>query len=134
MQVLEMIASHPEVRGNTNDKLIRAIEELLNCGQVCTSCADACLAEEQVAMLVQCIRLDMDCADLCFTTARVATRRAGGNVEVIAPLLTACIEACRRCGDECGRHARAMEMEHCRICAEACRRCEQACQEALGTL
>lgn len=134
MQAREIIASHPDVRGNTNDKLIRAIEEMLNCGQVCTSCADACLAEEHVSMLVQCIRLDMDCADLCFTTARIATRRAGGNVEVIAPLLTACIEACRRCGDECERHAREMDMEHCRICAEACRRCEQACTDALGSL
>lgn len=134
MDAHQMIAAHPDVRGQTNDQLIRAIEEMLNCAQVCTSCADACLAEEMVQQLTQCIRLNLDCADLCFATAKVATRRAGGNVEVIAPLLTACIEACRRCGEECEHHARTMNMEHCRICAEACRRCEQACRAALGTL
>lgn len=75
MQAREMISSHPEVRGRTNDALIRAIEEMLNCGQVCTSCADACLAEERVAQLRQCIRLNLDCADLCVTTAQL--RRFG---------------------------------------------------------
>ena len=134
MDAHAMIGAHPDVRGNTNKHLVHAIEEMRNCGEVCTSCADACLAEEMVAQLRQCIRLNLDCADVCFAAARVATRRAGGNVEVIAPLLTACIEACRRCGNECERHAREMEMEHCRICAEACRRCEQACEAALGSL
>lgn len=80
------------------------------------------------------VRLNLDCADACFATARIATRRAGGNVEVIAPMLQACIEACRRCGDECAMHAETMNMEHCRICADACRRCERACREALSTL
>lgn len=134
MDARQMISAHPDVRGDTNDALIRAIEEMLNCGQVCTSCADACLAEEKVQHLVQCIRLDLDCADICFATARIATRRAGGNVEVIGPMLQACIEACRRCADDCERHASEMSMEHCRICAEACRRCEQACREALASL
>jgi hypothetical protein len=128
----QMISSHPDVRGETNDALIRAIEEMLNCAQVCTSCADACLAEEMVAELRQCIRLNLDCADACFATARIATRRAGGNVEVIAPMLQACLEACRRCGQECRMHAE--HMEHCRICAEACQRCEQACEAALSSL
>jgi hypothetical protein len=48
MQVQEMIATHPDVRGNTNDALIRCIEECYSCAQVCTSCADACLAEDSV--------------------------------------------------------------------------------------
>lgn len=132
MSAQAMISTHPDVRGNTNDALIRAIEEMLNCAQVCTSCADACLAEEMVADLRQCIRLNLDCADACFATARIATRRAGGNVEVIAPMLQACIEACRRCGDDCEQHG--AHMEHCRICADACQRCERACQEALSSL
>jgi hypothetical protein len=85
-----------------------------------------------VAELRQCIRLNLDCADACFATARIATRRAGGNVEVIAPMLQACLEACRRCGAECAMHGE--HMEHCRICAEACQRCEQACEAALASL
>ena len=132
MLAQQMIGSHPDVRGNTNDALIAAIEAMLDCAQVCTSCADACLAEPSVTELRQCIRLNLDCADACFATARIATRRAGGNVEVIAPMLQACIEACRRCGEECAMHGE--HMEHCRICADACRRCEAACREAQSTL
>jgi hypothetical protein len=47
-------------------------------------------------------------------------------------MLQACIEASRRCGDECEEHGK--HMEHCRICAESCRACEQACREALESL
>jgi hypothetical protein len=127
-----MISTHPDVRGNTNDALIRAIEEMYACAQTCTSCADACLAEEMVAELRQCIRLNLDCADVCAAAGSVSSRRTGGNEEVIRPMLEACIEACRRCGEECRRHA---EMhEHCRVCADACQSCEQACREALGTI
>ena len=45
----EMIATHPDVKGSTNDALIRCLEECYSCAQTCTSCADACLAEEMVA-------------------------------------------------------------------------------------
>ena len=34
MYAQQMISSHPDVRGNTNDALIRAIEESLNCAPV----------------------------------------------------------------------------------------------------
>ena len=132
MRVREMIATHPSVRGNVNDALIAAIEACYECAQTCTSCADACLAEEMVAQMRQCIRLNLDCADVCAATAALANRRTGTNEEVIRRMLDACVTACRLCGEECGRHAR--EHEHCRICAEACRRCEQACQEALRSM
>jgi hypothetical protein len=132
MQVEQMISTHPDVRGNTNDALIRCIEECYSCAQTCTSCADACLAEEMAKQLVQCIRLNLDCADACAATGSIATRRAGGNEELLRPMIEACMIACRRCGDECERHAD--QHEHCRICAEACRRCEQACREAIGTI
>ena len=51
MHAHEMISTHPQVRGNTNDSLIRCIEECFDCAQSCTSCADACLGEEMVAQL-----------------------------------------------------------------------------------
>lgn len=132
MLAQQMISSHPDVRGHTNDALIASIEALLDCAQVCTSCADACLAEPSVTELRQCIRLNLDCADVCFATSRIATRRAGGNVEVIAPMLQACLEACDRCADECAIHA--PHMVHCRICADACRRCAALCRDALSSL
>jgi hypothetical protein len=128
----EMIATHPDVRGNVNQALIDAIDETYACAQACTSCADACLAEEMVAELRQCIRLNLDCADVCAATATLGTRRTGSNEQVIRKMLDACITACRLCGDECQRHA--SEHEHCRVCAESCRRCEAACQSALRSM
>lgn len=130
MQVHQMISTHPDVRGRTNDALIRCIEECYACAQTCTSCADACLAEPDVKDLRQCIRLNLDCADVCDTTGRLATRRTGSDEELIRRMLEVCATICRMCGDECARH----DHEHCRICAEACRRCMQACQEAAGTI
>jgi hypothetical protein len=85
-----------------------------------------------VVQLRQCVRLNLDCADVCAATVGVATRRTGSNEEVIRKMLDACITACRRCGEECQRHA--AEHEHCRLCADACRRCETACQKALASV
>jgi len=131
MHVQEMISTHPDVRGNTNDSLIRCIEECLDCAQVCSVCADACLAEEHVMGLRQCIRLNLDCADICQATAAIGARRTGSNEELIQSLLQVCGDACAACAGECERHADMHE--HCRICAETCRSCERACQAALKT-
>lgn len=132
MHAQEMIRTHPDTRGNTNDALIRCIEACYDCAQACTSCADACLGEEMVKDLRQCIRLDLDCADLCAMTGALVTRRTGSNEEVIHRALEACALACRRCAEECERHAD--HHAHCRVCAEACRRCERACQDALRSM
>lgn len=128
MHVQQIISSHPHVQGNTNDALIRCLEECYSCAQACTACADACLGEQMVQQLTQCIRLDLDCADVCLATGSVLCRRTGSNEEVVRHMLTACETACRLCGAECERHAG--HHQHCRVCAEACRRCEKACQEA----
>jgi hypothetical protein len=126
MQAHEMITSHPDVRGSTDDALIRCIEECYSCAQVCTSCADSCLAENMVKGLTQCIRVNLDCADVCNITGRLATRRTGSDDELIRRMLHTCAAACRLCARECDQH----EHEHCRICGEACRRCMQACEDA----
>ncbi len=132
MHAHQMISTHPDVKGNTNDVLIRCIEECYDCAQICTSCADACLGEDMVQQLRQCIRLNLDCADVCAATGSVATRRTGSNEEVIRMMLEACATACQLCREECERHA---EMhEHCQVCAEACLRCEGACRDALRSL
>src|SRR3954471_14748513 len=101
MQTKEMIATHPDVRGAVNQALIRAIDAAYACAQTCTSCADACLAEDMVAQLRQCIRFNLDCADVCAATATVPARRTGSNEEVIRQLLQTCVTACRLCAEEC---------------------------------
>lgn len=132
MHTQDIVATHPDVKGQTNQALIGAIEASLVCAESCISCADACLAEDKVANLRQCIRLNSDCADICFATARIAVRRTGGNEQIIHAVLEACALACRLCGDECDKHAQMHE--HCRICADACRRCEEACRKAIPTV
>ena len=42
MHAQEIIATHPHVKGNTNEPLIQCIEECYDCAQACTACADAC--------------------------------------------------------------------------------------------
>jgi hypothetical protein len=132
MPTKEIIATHPDVRGNVNQALIDAIDAAHACAQTCSSCADACLAEEMVAQLRQCIRLNLDCADLCAAVAAVGSRRTGSNEQVIKKLLDACVTACGLCGEECERHAG--RHEHCRVCAGSCRTCATACQSALRTM
>ena len=127
MQVQEMISTHPKMRGQSNDLLICRIEECYSCAQSCTACADACLAEDMVKSLTQCIRLNLDCADVCNITGRLATRRTGSDEEMIRRMLHTCAAACRLCAEECEKHAGMHE--HCRICAEVCRRCLQACEQ-----
>jgi hypothetical protein len=131
MQTEEMISTHPQVRGSTNDLLIACIDSCYECAQACVSCADACLGESMVQQLTQCIRLNLDCADLCAAAGSIATRRTGSNEDVIRGVLEACSLACRLCGEECERHAQ--HHEHCRICAATCERCAELCQRAIAT-
>ena len=71
MHAEAMMSMHPKVRGGVDTVLTRCIEACLDCEQVCRSCADACLSEDMVTMLRQCIRLDLDCADVPFRNFRV---------------------------------------------------------------
>ena len=132
MAARAMISTHPDVRGNVAEALVRCIDECFACAQTCIACADACLAEKSVDSLKQCIRLNLDCADVCNATGALASRRTGSNQEVLRQMIETCATACRICGDECEKHAG--HHEHCRICAEACKRCEQACREAVKSV
>ena len=132
MHAMEMISTHPEVQGNTNDVLIRCVEECYDCAQICLSCADACLAEPMVDELRQCIRLDLDCSDVCLATGALASRRTGSNEALLRRMLETCAGACRTCAEECERHAN--RHQHCRICAQACVRCQRVCDEAARTI
>ena len=108
MHVQEMIATHPHVRGNINEALIRCIEACYDCAQTCTVCADACLGEDMVKDLIQCIRLNLDCADVCAATGQIASRRTGTNELTIKSMIETCADACRLCSDECEKHLQAV--------------------------
>lgn len=130
MDARAIISTHPDVRGSVSEALVAAIPEIYACAQACTACADACLAEEMVAELRQCIRTDLDCATICTASAEMANRRTGSNEPILRQMLELCVAACSACAEECERHA---EMhEHCRICAERCRACAEACRKAIA--
>lgn len=129
MSIADMIKSHPLVAGNLNEPLALAVRHAMFCSAICTSCADACIAEEMVAEMRQCIRLCLDCADVCDATFRLATRRTGSNEMLLQEALQLCITACDLCAEECGRH----DNDHCRRCAEMCRETSRDCKAALET-
>ena len=99
-------------------------EELVNCQIACNKCFDACLEEEDVKMMAECIRLDRECADICGIATDFVSRKG----TVSKDILEACAKSCDACADECEKHK---HMEHCRVCAEACRRCAAACRAAV---
>lgn len=132
MHAQQIISTHPHVRGNTNDALIRCVEACYDCAQACIACADACMGEQMIAQLTQCIRLNLDCADVCTATGALGSRRTGSDELILKRMIETSAEACRLCGDECAKHAG--EHEHCRICADVCRQCEQLCRQAADTI
>ncbi|MCC3265920.1 four-helix bundle copper-binding protein [Arthrobacter gengyunqii] len=133
MSLIESILSErPDGAGTDLEAVSTCVIACFDCVQVCTACADACLSEDMLGDMVECIRKDLNCADICAATgtvvARVGTRYAG-YPDSTAALLRACAAACRQCAEECAQHA--AEHGHCRICAETCRRCAAMCEELL---
>ena len=131
MTVAEMITSHPD-RALDANALVACIEAAHDCAAACTACADACLAEEDVAALRTCIRRDLDCADIATTTASVLSRQVAMDLGLVRVVLEACAVAAKKCAIECQQHAD--HHEHCRICAQACEALYAASRSLLETL
>ena len=100
-----------------NEKLIHALG---NCINHCNYCADACLDEEDVKMMVNCIRTDRVCAEVCSTLNQLLAT----EFRNVAPLVAYCAEICDTCAEECSKH----EAQHCQDCAAACRTCAEECR------
>jgi hypothetical protein len=132
MTIRDMLEAHPKSTALDRDALLRCIEECIDCAATCTSCADADLAEPDVAEMIRCIRLCLDCADACEATGRILIRQTEPDVGVLLAVTDACAVACRACALECEKHAE--QHEHCRFCNQVCRRCEQACEALLATI
>ena len=128
MSIQKMIALHPDVAGDVNEPLATAARHAMFCAILCTSCADACTAEDMD--MRQCIRSCLDCVDVCSATAKLAVRRTAQNVDVLRMMIETCASICELCAAECERHKHA----HCRLCAEMCRECAADCRAALPTI
>jgi hypothetical protein len=128
----EMLEAHPWPAQIDRDVLVRCIDECSACETSCTACADANLAEGDVADMRKCIRLCLDCADVCDATGCLLTRQTEYVAAIARAQVSSCRELCAACAEECERHAQ--HHEHCRICAEECRRCEDACSAVLDAM
>ncbi len=128
MSIHKMMALHPEAQGLIIDTLATAARHAMFCDLMCTSCADACLAESMD--MRQCIHACLDCAEVCAATARLAVRRTGDNTVTLKLMLESCVTTCERCGEEC-RH---QMHPHCQLCAQMCFECARDCRTALASL
>lgn len=128
-----MLRSHPHADLQRSHHYTDVLHSLSMCEQICTSCADACLGEnDHLTKLRRCIRTNLDCADVCSSTARLLVRQTETPNELLHAQLHACIVACQLCADECEKHASLHD--HCKICAETCRHCQARCNFLLGEI
>ncbi len=104
-----------------NEKLIAALG---NCINHCNYCADACLDEENVEMMKDCIRTDRVCAEVCAALNQVLAIKYND----VEGLVEYCKKVCQSCADECSKH----DHQHCKDCAEACKECVSACEAYLA--
>jgi hypothetical protein len=130
MGVEAILKAHPRPIAADVVTLAACVDECGRCAAMCTICADASLAENDVGEMLRCIRLCLDCADACVEAGRVVSRQTEPDPETRVAALRACLAACRAGAAECERHAH--HHEHCRLCAVECRQCERACEDLLG--
>lgn len=97
---------------------------LHDCMEACNYCYDACLQEDDVKMMANCIRLDRECADFCGFTEQAISR----DSPFVDEFLRTCALICKACADECGQHSH----DHCQHCADMCKRCAAACENLLA--
>jgi uncharacterized membrane protein len=131
-RVRQMFRTHPAPASDAGEEAFAFVQAAAECASTCTTCADACLQEDDPASLRKCIRLNLDCAAICAATLTLIARPGEQDRGVLRAQLEACSAACRACADECEEHASMHE--HCRICAEACRECAEACERMTGAL
>lgn len=122
-RVSRMFSTHPNPASDAGEEAFALVSAAAECMLTCTTCADACLEEDDPSSMRECIRLNLDCADVSQTTARMIARPGKQDQSVLRAQLDACAAACRACAEECAKH----DHEHCRVCAESCRACAEAC-------
>ena len=120
MSIKEMIQDHPAVGDDYTEALGEAVKHAMYGAAIMNSCADACLAEDNVATRRECVRRCLDASDACTAFYRMGSRRTGGNVKAIKAQGAATIIACEQC------------LEHCKMHDDAhCKRCSTMCEEVI---
>lgn len=96
---------------------------LANCMKACNYTANACLNQNDIQGMVDCMRATHVCAEVCSALIQLL----GMDYDEVTDLVEYCIKVCTACAEECEKH----EYEHSQNCAKACRQCAAACIEYL---
>lgn len=131
-RLTRMVAAHPLEHPVDAGIYARCIETCLETSAIATLCASACLAEEHVASLRDCIEDTLHCAATASATADSLAQLPVRHLDSLRHQIETCLAACSRAAERCANHAG--EHEHCAVCAEACRECERACNKLLADL
>ncbi|HEY8397810.1 MAG TPA: four-helix bundle copper-binding protein [Flavihumibacter sp.] len=97
------------------------IEACLRAHSAAQFCAAACLKEEHLHMMRNCIQLDNECATICLATASLLNMQS----PFVFSILPLCAEICASCAAECEKH----DNEHCQQCAVLCKHCAEECRQ-----
>ncbi len=119
----QMLEAHPQPRAVDHATLAIAIDALGDAVSAATSCADACLAESNVADMVDCVRACQDAADVAGALARILARTGPtpvGSRSLVGAAAKLLGEAAS-IADSHGQHDK-----HCRLSAETLTRAQQA--------
>jgi hypothetical protein len=87
----------------------------------CNQCYDACLKEDNLSEMSDCIRFDRECADFC----AYLEQAIGRGTRYVNELAFLCAKICDDCGNECKKH----QHDHCQDCAKACLKCAEECRK-----
>ncbi|WP_408607789.1 four-helix bundle copper-binding protein [Bacillus xiapuensis] len=93
----------------------------LSCSETCNVCYVACLNEDDVTMMADCIRLERECADIC----AFAAKSMQSDSPFAKQICQLCADICIACGNECQKH----DHDHCQKCADVCFRCAEECRK-----
>ncbi len=130
MSIKAMIQDHPKVGDDYNDALGEAVKHTMYGAAIMSSCADACLAEPDVAERRECIRRCLDASDACTAFYRMASRRTGGNVGSIKAMAQATITTVEACHEHCSMH----DDPHCKRCTTMCEEIIRDVKKALSEM
>ncbi|MBL7750922.1 MAG: four-helix bundle copper-binding protein [Chitinophagaceae bacterium] len=95
------------------------VQTLTQCAKHCDLCASACLHEEYVGMMVECIRLNLACSSMCQALAKLLIFES----PQINALAIACSQIGTACAQECAKHSQ----DHCQECARVCQEMAEQC-------
>ncbi|MDL2290434.1 four-helix bundle copper-binding protein [Paludibacteraceae bacterium OttesenSCG-928-F17] len=101
-------------------KISELLVKLAVCHATCNYCFNACLNENEIKMMKECIKLNRDCAEICALAISLVSSYSRFDKDI----LRLCIKACDRCSGECRKH----DYIHCQECARACEECAAACR------